>query len=504
MHGGAYDLSGAIYDYASVPGLVAATQPLGFSSWRVGLGRWEIGSEMFPVVPVAGGATMNCPPTPFPMQASQFANLDALLARRDYFQLTVDHDTPGAVDQADLDEPANYHFEYLDSVLDQAEAFGVEPYLNIDMVPRVLARRTAPVVQTCDNTFRNGVTNGPPLDNNVHAYTIIRVLQHVLDGWPSNSPPRNVRRVELGNEPDFLDYFWGGTQAEFFAWYTTVASVLAQARTVAGPGSPWANIRIGGGSFALAVGQSNTWIPAFLAHLDANPGAPLEFLSFHSYKDTGPLVLLDMFQTFTELKANPVHNNRYANTNMLLTEWGPDLNHLGDAAFNLSMDAPLVHAYALAGAHALRFEMTHKTFFYNYLYSASLGAAFTYGSLTYDVMETPNAHVYELFNQFYATPLIVDAPATLPQGGALEGIAVAGLNAGGNILQMIAVNTLTQPRTLSLAFTSGAAFTPSTLTATTLSGATPTLQTAAPVTINRANGVQHVLPPRSVVFLRMQ
>lgn len=504
VHAGAYDLSGALYDYAAVPGLIAATQPLGFGSWRLGLGRWEIGSEGFLSVPGAGGP-MACPPPPFPMQMSTHANLDALLAERDYFQLTVDHGNNGVVDQADLDEPLNYHFQYLDAVLDQAQAFGVEPFLNIDIVPRVLASRAAPVVVTCDNTFRNGVSTGPPADNNVYAYTIIRVLQHVLEGWPNNTPPRALRYVELGNEPDFLDYFWGGTQAQFFAWYTTVASVLSQARALTPANSPWRTLQIGGGSFALAAGQAGSWIPAFLTHLDANPAAPLDFLTFHSYKDNGPVVLVDMFQTFAELKTNAVHAGRYLNTAMMLTEWGPDLSRLGDATFNLSMDAPLVHAYALAGAHALRFAMTHKTFFYNYLYSPALGPAFTYGSITHGVTRTPNAEVYDLFNQFYtATPRMVDTPATLPVGGALEGIAVAGLSTDGTVLQMVAVNTLPEPRTLSLTFSSGAGFAPTTLTATMLAGAPPALTVGPSLPINRASGVQHVLPPRSVMLLRMQ
>ncbi|MGD8570347.1 MAG: hypothetical protein PVJ39_19825 [Gammaproteobacteria bacterium] len=45
---GHYDLSGALYDYDQVNGLVNQMQAVGFSEWRVGVGRWEVSTEMLP------------------------------------------------------------------------------------------------------------------------------------------------------------------------------------------------------------------------------------------------------------------------------------------------------------------------------------------------------------------------------------------------------------------------------------------------------------------------
>ncbi|MBU1430913.1 hypothetical protein KKF91_10240 [Myxococcota bacterium] len=47
---GQYDLSGALFDYANIPGLAEAMRPAGFREWRVSVGRWEAGTLMLPTL----------------------------------------------------------------------------------------------------------------------------------------------------------------------------------------------------------------------------------------------------------------------------------------------------------------------------------------------------------------------------------------------------------------------------------------------------------------------
>src|SRR5580765_4899597 len=100
----------------------------------------------------------------------------------------------------------------------------------------------------------------------------------------------------------------------------------------------WANIKLGGGSFSEAPGAHN-YLPHLLDALDA-ANVPVDFVSMHSYRDAPQAIVADEVSTTREL-FDARHNGRYAHTERVLAEWGVDLSHLLDGAFNRSMQAPL-------------------------------------------------------------------------------------------------------------------------------------------------------------------
>ena len=87
---GFYDLSGALYDYENVPGLIAEMSEVGFAppggagaDWRIGVGRWENSTELFGTLT----DTSVCPNVT-PESQSAAATDIALLASRDWFTYT--------------------------------------------------------------------------------------------------------------------------------------------------------------------------------------------------------------------------------------------------------------------------------------------------------------------------------------------------------------------------------------------------------------------------------
>jgi hypothetical protein len=484
-HGGQYELSGALYAYDQVPGLISGMQAIGFKQWRVGLGRWEIGTEALDTVPGPDGGTVSCPAPPFAFMRSTHPSLDAVIAYRDFFKLNVDH-LPAGLDVNDMDDAANYDFAYVDSVVSVAEAFGAEPYLDVDYTPRVLSSVQTPAVADCGNTFANGVTTAPPVSNDLYARAVIHVLAHLLDGWPNNAPKHVIHYVEIGNEPENVPYFWSGTEQQFDVWFASVAAGIGAFRASVSATDPaWAALKIGGGSFAEAPGNRN-WLPHALDALDA-ANVSVDFISMHSYHDVPQAVVVDEVATVQELLAAR-HNGRYLRTERVLAEWGPGLNHLGDAAFNKSMSAPLVYGAGLAGAEAVAFSFTQKALFWDFA-----GPGMSYGLLDSSAMPEPAYRAYQLFDQLVTeTPLRAPFPAVLPSPG-FEGIAVAGVSADATKVDLYVVNVLTEDRELALTFTGGV-FTPATVTTQILDGTGSAIRTSSGL----------LIPARSVCLVQLR
>src|SRR5258706_16188012 len=47
---GQYDLSGALFAFDKVPGLVPAMKSAGLAEWRIGAGRWELLTQLLPAL----------------------------------------------------------------------------------------------------------------------------------------------------------------------------------------------------------------------------------------------------------------------------------------------------------------------------------------------------------------------------------------------------------------------------------------------------------------------
>ena len=361
---GYYDLSGALFDYTNVPGLVALMNDAGFSSgaaggadWRVGLGRWEIATHLFPTLSdgsACGGAT--------PQQQTPYASDADLLAARDWFTYT----DGSPVTAADIDD-SRYSLSYLRSVLDVAEAFGATPFVSIDLMPRALSVDQSPERLDCNASFANSVSNNEPADDAVFARAVAGLVERVVEGTGTGDErPRDVSYWEIWNEPE-LATFWEPTLAadpnSYFDMAVAALRELDAYRNSTGD-PDGQSIRIGLGSF-LDAGTAVTTIRNFDA-----VNIPLDFVSFHSYHDDPLVIVDDIAQTAAAIE----NSANYRDVEIVLAEWGAELaTRTGDQQYAAGMDPVLHAATVIALGASIGLDRAHNTFFYDFYPVIAIG-----------------------------------------------------------------------------------------------------------------------------------
>jgi hypothetical protein len=424
---GHYDLSGALFAYDEVPGLVAAATEAGIAGadWRVGLSRWEAATRLLPSL--TSGAP--CPiPTPAAGAAPGATDLE-LIASRDWFT-----DDGAPVTLADTADASRYALGYARDVLDVAAAFGARPFVSVDGMPRALSASRTPLRDDCLWTFRNRVSNVRPADPEVFAAALIGALERLRLG-SGGEPGRVFEHVELWNEPE-LPFFWdrsfedGAGELDRFFEMAVTALVALDAWRAASPHAEIRALRFGLGSFASAETAS-----LVVAAFDATPlpgGAriPLDFLSFHAYADDPRAVV----QAIERVRAARDASTHYAGLELVLAEWGPDLDaHASDPAYAASV-APALHAATVlargAGAGLAR---AHRSILWDF-YPDEL---VTLGMVDHVGRPKPLHRAYALLAR-----LIGEGGALLPTAGsgrAASGSVLATRDASGK-LRMLFVN----------------------------------------------------------------
>lgn len=307
VHDGHYDLSPVVQNMAADPALPGLCTRMGLRSWRLSVGRWEI------------GPTWLMAPEP-----AAWSDDPAVLrtCSREFYR--------GPNTLAGAQDPANYAFAYLDQAIRTVEGFGAEPYLCFDYMPFTLAATQDPAnpanLARTDPTlsFSNGIRTSPPADDAVYAEVVKRTVMHV-NGTFAGGLRRSIRHIEIGNEPDLPQpYFWSGDQARFTAMYRACADAL--------DAEFGASISITAGSFALPAGP---FMAGFLAN---RAGARLDALGFHVYQDD---VAAFVGQVQAARSARDAHAPGAA---LHCTEWSRALN--ATAPFQ-TMTAALHHAQVL-------------------------------------------------------------------------------------------------------------------------------------------------------------
>lgn len=351
---GEYDLAGSLWHYDQVPGLVSAMQTVAFPEWRVSVERWEGRSQMFPTLTDGTACTY---PEPTAFVPSGWTDLD-LIASRDWF---TDDGTP--VTLADTMDDSRYALDYARSVLDVAAAFGAEPFVSIDAMPRALSLGQTPVRTDCYWSFWNGVTTAPPVDPDVFAAAAVGLVQRLLLG-SGGQPGRPVRYVEIWNEPEgaFWDSAYDPDYSIFYAMEQATLTALAQFRATSGH----PELRFG---FAGFAGTSMA-IQAIQRFDAMSTPVPLDFLSFHSY-NTDPIgIAHDVESVMSAVQAT----QHYASLEVALTEWGPgqDIENNEESrldpneTYAHSMDPALHAATAMARAATAGLGRAHHVFFWDF------------------------------------------------------------------------------------------------------------------------------------------
>ncbi len=285
-------------------------------------------------------------------------------------------------------------------------------------MPRALARnrvfsRVGTLVglaDPCMGSFSNSVSNSPPSDPDVFAAAARGLVQRVVEG-SGDEPGREAKYWEVWNEFE-LGYAWTGTGDDYFGMALRVLLQL-DAYRAASTASQVKGLHFGMGSFASAQVAASVIDSLDATPLSTGAFAPLDFLSFHAY-DNDPLVILAQVQ---QVFAARERSRNYRNLELVLSEWGPNLNGSLPSA---SMDTSLLVASVLARAPVLGVTRTHRSLFFDFV----PGVELAYTPLHSDGTPKPLYRAYELLHA-----LVDTGGARLPVTGASDGAFANGLGA---------------------------------------------------------------------------
>lgn len=190
------------------------------------------------------------------------------------------------------DDPTAYDFAITDWYLDRIRQMGTEVFFRLG--------------QKIEHHVKKYGIN-PPKDFRKWALVCEHIIRHYNEGW-ADGHHWNIRYWEIWNEADLAQYdpednrlTWGGTQQQFFDFYTIAAKHLKKC---------FPDLKIGGPAFA-----GEYWMDAFMQHM-VKERVPIDFFSWHQYA-TKP-------QTMGE-KARRIRQSLdkygYKDTETTLNEW---------------------------------------------------------------------------------------------------------------------------------------------------------------------------------------
>ena len=474
---GQYDLSGALLDYDQQARLPRLMKAACMAEWRVGVGRWEFATQLLPALTDA----TSCLPLPPEVQAPPNTTDLDLIGARDWFTYT-----DGApVTMSMIADDSRYRLDYVRSVLDVATAFGAEPYLDIDHMPRALAANQTPVrtnaelMDACGTTWTNKVSNVRPADPSVFAAAVVGLVKRVVEG-SGGQPGRPVRYFECWNEPD-LGYAWNPNVGAFGTYLQTAVTTLTaldayRKQTASADGKA---IRIGFGSFAN---------PDIAAKVLPLIDAPFDFISFHSEGHDDPLLTVADIETVAAARqASASHQG----VELVLSEWTQSLSN--STLDPTTMDVALHHATVIALGAAAGLTRAHHAIFWDF-YGQGLPGL---GIVNHDFSPKPVYYAYTMLAKVIASGSSRLAPAGNADGkldGGM-GAVLASKDACGRV-RVLLVNRNAAARTARIDLPTGAA------TPTSVRAIADPKKPPAAVALH--HGTVIAVPARSIVLVKLR
>lgn len=305
----------------------------------------------------------------------------------------------------------------------------------------------------------------------------VNILRHYTEGQWSGYLA-TVNEVEIWNEPD-SDMFWSRSREEFIEFYITMANELRAA---------FPTLRIGGPGFTEAAAGdpgAGGWINTFLDAVQAD-GAPLDFLSFHTYTNDPE----DPATLAANVRAK-LDAHSFGDTEIYLTEWNTQTDPMGDLdeareLRNGARGASII----TAGWISMQDSDISRVFHYR----GSDPNAMTledYGLFTGNGVAKRTAWAFQMWAALAATTSRLSTDVV----DAADVRAIAGVDASGNPVVLV-VNTSSTATSYSLSDASDAALTQS-FSVSTLSdsSAMPVTSTATFPLDLPAYGVQLLTVP---------
>jgi xylan 1,4-beta-xylosidase len=151
-----------------------------------------------------------------------------------------------------------YNFQYIDVLYDYILSIGMKPFVELSFMPAALASGT----QTCF-WWRGNVT--PPKDYEKWGDLMRSLVLHFTERYGADEV--KTWYFEVWNEPN-LNYFWAGSQEEYFKLYKHTAQAIKGVDK---------EYRVGGPATAGAA-----WVPEMINFCYKN-SLPLDFIATHTY-----------------------------------------------------------------------------------------------------------------------------------------------------------------------------------------------------------------------------
>ncbi len=452
---GQYDLSGAMFGYDKKANLINQMKQAGFSEWRVSVGRWEVSTWLLPNL--TDGTSCQTELAGFPSTAFAPAGStdNALMQRRDWFTYTDGTPVTSSMTQQD----SRYNLAYLQSVLDVANAFGVNPFVSIDLTPRALAINTTPerkqsslYAKACTKTFTNAISNSRPASNTVYGSAVVGLVQRTIEGGQGRKA-NAVTHWEIGNEPEFAE-FWDRTygvskglsgndlnKEAMDSYFGMVIGTLVQldAYRSASQHPNAKNLQFGLGSFGYASTAEAVLTTFDSTTLPNGKYVPIDFISFHAY-DNEPLKIVEPVKSVTKARDQA---KQYNKSEVVLAEWGPLLS--GEGWSDTNMDLPLLIGTTLALSAHLGLDRAHHAIFYDF-YGPNI---IKFGLLDTTGKPKPLFHAFALLHKLIGKGnklLSLEGPVE----GKLEngmGAVLATIDPAGKI-QVLVINRTKESRNL--------------------------------------------------------
>ncbi|WP_026487289.1 GH39 family glycosyl hydrolase [Caldanaerobius polysaccharolyticus] len=158
----------------------------------------------------------------------------------------------------DREGKVHYCFFNIDSIFDYLLKIGMKPFIELSFMPEDMASGSKTVFH-----YKGNIT--PPKDYNEWGELIYRLTEHLVKRYGIEE----VRKwfFEVWNEPN-LQWFWSGTQDEYFMLYRHAAEAIKKVDE---------KIPVGGPATA-----KDDWIPDLINFCSKND-VPLDFISTHHY-----------------------------------------------------------------------------------------------------------------------------------------------------------------------------------------------------------------------------
>jgi xylan 1,4-beta-xylosidase len=158
-----------------------------------------------------------------------------------------------------------YSFYNVDSIFDFLLEIGMKPLVELGFMPSRIASGTTEIFH-----YRGNST--PPKNYEDWGELIERLVIHLVSRYGIDE----VRSwfFEVWNEPN-VEYFWAGTQEEYFKLYRYSAEAIKRVDS---------KIPVGGPATAC-----NGWITEFIEYCSQN-NVPIDFISTHNYPTDDPLL----------------------------------------------------------------------------------------------------------------------------------------------------------------------------------------------------------------------